>query len=70
MTCNTPRALGIHSKDVPDGTTHRGVDGKMYVSRGNVWRAITPQKKGKWLTERASPKKKTKKVVNPTKKQK
>lgn len=61
MSSNTPRALGIHSKDVADGTKHPGVDGRMYVSRGNVWRLITPQKKGKWLTKRASPVKKSRK---------
>lgn len=67
MPSNTPHGRGLKSADFPDGTRRKGTDGKYYVSRGNVWRAITPQKKGKWLTERASSKKK---IKSPTKKKK
>ena len=38
----TPRGKGLDSEKFKDGSRKRGTDGRMYESRGNVWKAITP----------------------------
>lgn len=57
MPSNTPRGKGLHSRDFEDGTRRKGTDGRWYVSRGNVWRLVSPQKTGKWVkkTSRGDP---------------